>query len=162
MKKAKKWIIKLASNAGALAFAFLLTMIIFNGCSSQSDMHQEPVDEMHTISAYLPITIDDQFRLTVAWRYPYAKTNFTESELLLIYNAIESLYPYGSDPPWGEVAIFGQLPILYSKNESHKTVLHFAAHNQWGTFVQAFVDDLPGQWFSVDAEAFGGIVDLMR
>ena len=143
-----------------ISIAALLGLMIVAGCGRRSGDKSEVIEG--AISEYLPITLQDQFRLTISWAYPNEKTYFTETELDVLYRAISSFHPYGPAPPWGDEVLFGmQRPILYVTNENHEiTVVFF--YSQWGTLASVTVDDEPVQWFTVDSDTLDEIVELLR
>ena len=143
-----------------LSLVALLGLMFIAGCGRRSsDIPEMPEG---AISRYLPITLHDQFRLTVLWAFPCEKTYFTESELEIVYQTVSSFRPYGPQPPWGDEGLMGALPILYVKNENHEITIHFMGHSQWGSFVLVLVDDEPEQWFTVDSDLVSEITELLR
>ena len=143
-----------------LSVVVLLGLMLVAGCGRRSSNVPEMTDG--AISRYLPITLYDQFRLTVLWAYPHEKTYFTESELEIINQTINSFRPYGPKPPWGDERLAGAMPILYVTNENHEVTIHFIGHSQWGTFVLVLIDDEPEQWFTVESDLVSEITGLLR
>ena len=149
-----------------LTYVFIAAiLLVFAACST--DYNDNPHDYEYLpkgpISEYLPITLEDQFRLGFLGNYPIAKTDFTNAELMVIYNAVSSLYPFGSSPPWGDRVLYGIMwrPILHASGETYETELWFV---DWAYpfVVSASVNNEPVQWFTVDSAAFSGIVNLIR
>ncbi|MCL2356366.1 MAG: hypothetical protein FWC70_04280 [Defluviitaleaceae bacterium] len=138
------------------AFSIILLLA---GCNRQSSDSLETYDlPSGEISEYLPITLQDQFKLTSTWHYynyPYAKTDFSESDLMVIYRAINSFCFYGFTHPWAEELRFGSPPVLHATNESHKTAITFIWHEEWGSLAAAWFEDEPGlaKWFTMDCDA---------
>ena len=63
-------------------------LVLLAGCGEEAELPEGYISE------YLPITLSDSFRLTNRWHEPPEKTQFSNTELLAVYNAISSLEPY--------------------------------------------------------------------
>ena len=143
-----------------IAILILLGLVLFVGCGQQ---HPELPEGK--ISEYLPITLNDQFELTSLWHYynyPYAKTDFTPSELMIIYRAISSFSFYGYSHPWQNAGIFGLPPFLNATSEEHSSVISFIDHSQWGTIARAEIDNTSVLWFTIDPDAYWEVIRLLR
>ena len=144
----------------------ILNLIIFTGCVSQSPQPSEPPVILLTaiedrISEYLPITAHDQFVLVYGASSPFTsleKTDFTESELMIIHNAINNLQLYGYNSPLSNdkrfALIGGVFPYFYATNEYHVTMFRFISYGELGFFVTAIIDGEPESimWFKIDSE----------
>jgi len=133
-----------------MAVIALVGITAFSGCASQSP-------EEYAISPYLPIRHNDSLELTSGWltyNYPYGKTDFTEAELEILHNTINSLVYYGPSHPWQEEQLYGIPHFLIAKNDNHETRIYFITHNEWGTLAFAIVDDEHQLWFTMDAAAY--------
>jgi len=153
-----------------LITVIFLGVIALAGCRQQQsnplEMSEVPEGK---ISEYLPITLNDQFILTSNWlyyNYPYAKTYFTESELMIIHRALSSFLFYGFSHPWSDEGILGMPPVLYAMNENHKIAIYFITHPKWGYLALAIFEDGDDadiqKWFTMDSDAFWEITGLIR
>ena len=142
-----------------ISIVALLGLMLVAGCGRRSCDKPEVTEG--AISEYLPITLQDQFRLTISWAYPNEKTYFSETELDVLYRAISSFHPYGPKPPWGDEGLYGAPTFLYVTNENHEITIEFMPHSQWGMFVVVLIDDEPEQWFTMEFDVFNEIVWLL-
>ena len=145
----------------------LLGLTVFSGCGLQTSSPPKISEER--IIEHLPITINDRFELTSGWHYynyPYAKTDFSESELMIVHRAISSFEFYGNSHPWSDEGIAGMPPVLHAANEDqdHKIAIYFITHSNWGTIALAVFDEDPEihKWFTMDSDAFDEITGLLR
>jgi len=139
--------------------AISLLFIIFIGCEQyKTELPQG------NISEYLPITLNDYFSLTTGWYYPRKKTSFSNSELLIIYNVINSFEPYGGIPSWvnnPKKQIYGQSTRLYVFNDSHEINIYFTAHDLLGFFTLIIVNEYTLGWFTMNGDTFSELFDLL-
>lgn len=137
----------------SLAFAIFLS-----GCSPQST----ELPDMEKISDYLPITLNDEFRLVIIFHEALEKTDFSPSDLEIVYDALSSFMPHEPDTiyPWGDELIFGAPVFLYIKNESHAVRITFVSHSE-GVFAGAWIDDEPEQWFTMDSASYINLTGLI-
>jgi len=141
------------------ACAALIWSVFFSGCGRQTS------DPSKEISEYLPIMLNDHFTLSSIWHdnnYPYAKTDLSESDLMVIYRAISGFRPFGVNPPWGDEVIFGSQYILCSVSEVHETRIIFTGHSQWGNFASVSINNEFYQWFEVDSDAVDEIIRILN
>jgi len=149
----------------------LVGITVLYACSAQAPEEHTVVmeysaqmPEKNTISPYLPITRYDSFELTTRWlwhNYPYGKTDFTDSEFMILHNAISNLVYYGPTHPYQDEGLYGIPPFLIAKGDNHETRVYFIIHSEWGTLATAIIDDEQMLWFTMDSDAYHEVVGLI-
>jgi len=163
-------------------FFTLICVILVSGCNTLSALfpsdpdliedatQSEPTTTFNLpegiISEYLPITLNDQFELSSHWRrhyYPHIKTQFTDTELMVIYRAISSFRFYGNNHPWAQEFYVGGAPLLNAVSEEHNITILLIKSANWGTISLAIIDNDPEtqMWFEMDSDAYDDIIGLI-
>lgn len=161
---------------GKFAYSFIWVallcfgLVFFVGCSQSPDLF-EIFDG--GISRYMPVTLEDEFTLTLSSRDDpfFVKTEFCDLEIATVGRILSAVVPYRGGytddmPPWEYndplmALICNPIITLQANGATYTTEIWLTAHHCLDTtFARVTVHNLRPQWFTVSMDLWSEFAGL--